>query len=111
MIAADGPGVRRVRGGAEAGCDPGMAALVSGEVVRINTGAPLPPGADSVVMVENTRLVRATPSGEEEIEVEILRGVDVGQVNEDFVIRFYKIKSTLRISDPSAATSVRVRQF
>ena len=87
-----------------------MAALVSGEVVRINTGAPLPPGADSVVMVENTRLVRATPSGEEEIEVEILRGVDVGQVNEDFV-RLYKIKNTFRISDPSAATSVRVRQF
>ena len=110
MIAADGPGVRRVRGGAEAGCDPGMAALVSGEVVRINTGAPLPPGADSVVMVENTRLVRATPGGEEEIEVEILRGVSVGQVNEDFV-RLYKIKNTFRTSDPSAATSVRVRQF
>ena len=80
MIAADGPGVRRVRGGATAGCDPGMSALTPGEVVRINTGAPVPPGADSVVMVENTRLVSATEAGEEEIEVEILTGVTVGQV-------------------------------
>ncbi len=28
-----------------------------GEVVRINTGAPVPPGADAVVMVEDTKLV------------------------------------------------------
>ena len=57
-----------------------MSALTPGEVVRINTGAPVPPGADSVVMVENTRLVRASEDGEEEIEVEILTGVSVGQV-------------------------------
>ncbi len=54
-----------MRGGAAAGCDPGIAALAPGEVVRINTGAPVPPGADSVVMVENTRLVRASEDGEE----------------------------------------------
>ena len=54
--------------------------LSSGEVIRINTGAPVPPGADSVVMVENTKLVRASEDGEEEIEVEILTGVSVGQV-------------------------------
>ena len=59
-----------------------MSALTPGEVVRINTGAPVPPGADSVVMVENTRLVRASEDGEEEIEVEILTGVSVGQVKE-----------------------------
>ena len=59
-----------------------MAALAPGEVVRINTGAPVPPGADSVVMVENTRLVRASEDGEEEIEVEILTGVTVGQVSD-----------------------------
>ena len=57
-----------------------MAGLAPGEVIRINTGAPVPPGADSVVMVENTRLVRASEDGEEEIEVEILTGVSVGQV-------------------------------
>ena len=47
------------------GCDPGMAALAPGEVVRINTGAPVPAGADSVVMVETNRLVRASEDGEE----------------------------------------------
>jgi hypothetical protein len=31
--------------------------LESGEVVRINTGAPIPPGADAVVMVEDTKLL------------------------------------------------------
>ena len=59
-----------------------MVALAPGEVVRINTGAPVPAGADSVVMVENTRLVRASEDGEEEIEVEILAGVTVGQVSD-----------------------------
>ena len=34
--------------------------LEPGEIVRINTGAPVPPGADAVVMVENTKLVQAT---------------------------------------------------
>ena len=48
-------------------------------IVRINTGAPVPPGADAVVMVENTRLVRTTEDGEEELEVEILTEVIPGQ--------------------------------
>ena len=109
MIAADGPGVRRVRGGATAGCDPGMAALAPGEVVRINTGAPVPPGADSVIMVENTRLVRASEDGEEEIEVEILTGVSVGQVWRH-CIDDVTLKETLRTSDPLDATSARERQ-
>ena len=42
-----------------------MAALAPGEVVRINTGAPVPAGADSVFMVETNRLVRASEDGEE----------------------------------------------
>ena len=49
------------------------------DIVRINTGAPVPPGADAVVMVENTRLVRSTEDGEEELEVEILTEVTPGQ--------------------------------
>ena len=31
----------------------------SGQCSRINTGAPLPPGADAVVMVEETELVES----------------------------------------------------
>ena len=44
------------------------------QVIRINTGAPVPPGADAVVMVEETRLVEATEDGEE-VKVEILTKV------------------------------------
>ena len=48
------------------------------QVVRINTGAPVPAGADAVVMVEDTRLVRAEQGGQLEAEVEILAGVRPG---------------------------------
>lgn len=46
--------------------------LTSGEVARITTGAPLPPGATAVVMVEDTILRSTTENGEEEKEIEIL---------------------------------------
>ncbi|KAF4552131.1 Hypothetical protein D9617_11g009800 [Elsinoe fawcettii] len=41
-------------------------------IARITTGAPLPPGATSVVMVEDTRLASTTPDGTEEATIEIL---------------------------------------
>jgi gephyrin len=43
-----------------------------GEITRITTGGPLPPGANSVVMVEDTVLKTMTDDGTEEKEVEIL---------------------------------------
>ncbi len=46
--------------------------LTSGNITRITTGAPLPNGADSVVLVEETVLTKATEDGSEELEVEIL---------------------------------------
>ncbi|CAG8954675.1 hypothetical protein HYFRA_00004597 [Hymenoscyphus fraxineus] len=46
--------------------------LRPGEITRITTGAPLPPGANSVVMVEDTLLKTMTEDGKEEKEVEIL---------------------------------------
>ncbi|KIN00476.1 hypothetical protein OIDMADRAFT_165010 [Oidiodendron maius Zn] len=46
--------------------------LGSGQVARITTGAPLPPGANAVVMVEDTNLKSATLDGKEELEVEIM---------------------------------------
>jgi len=47
-------------------------ALETGEVARITTGAPLPPGATAVVMVEDTVLRSMTDDGKEEKEIEIL---------------------------------------
>lgn len=46
--------------------------LHEGQIARITTGAPLPPGATSVVMVEDTILKSRTEDGKEEKEVEIL---------------------------------------
>ena len=62
--------------------------LGTGEVSRITTGAPLPHGATSVVMVEDTVLRSKTDDGEEEKEVEILTdaikpGENVREVGSD----------------------------
>jgi len=79
VIAKDGAGVRKVKGEASAGCNPGMGELDNMEVIRINTGAPVPPGADAVVMVEETKLIKKTADGKEELEIEILKAPQVGQ--------------------------------
>lgn len=56
------------------------ATLQHGQIARITTGAPLPPGATSVVMVEDTTLVSKTTDGTEEAEVEILTdAVEAGE--------------------------------
>ncbi|KAJ5194917.1 uncharacterized protein N7498_008355 [Penicillium cinerascens] len=46
--------------------------LQSGTIARITTGAPLPPNANAVVMVEDTELATTTPDGNEEATVHIL---------------------------------------
>lgn len=54
--------------------------LSEGEIARITTGAPLPPGATSVIMVEDTILKTTTDDGKEEKEVEIhAQGVKEGE--------------------------------
>lgn len=62
--------------------------LKEGEIARITTGAPLPPGATSVIMVEDTVLKSKTEDGSEEKEVEILadnvkEGENVREVGSD----------------------------
>lgn len=62
--------------------------LKEGEIARITTGAPLPPGADAVVMVEDTVLKTQTEDGKEEKEIEILTdeikaGENVREVGSD----------------------------
>lgn len=59
-----------------------------GEVARITTGAPLPPGATSVVMVEDTILKSLTDDCKEENEIEVLTadiepGENVREVGSD----------------------------
>ncbi|KAE8150613.1 molybdenum cofactor biosynthesis protein Gephyrin [Aspergillus avenaceus] len=51
-----------------------LSPLEPGTTARITTGAPLPPNANAVVMVEDTVLASSTPDGEEEATIEILTG-------------------------------------
>lgn len=62
--------------------------LKEGEVARITTGAPLPPGATSVIMVEDTILKAMTDDGKEEREIEmqpdsVKEGENVREVGSD----------------------------
>lgn len=62
--------------------------LKEGEIARITTGAPLPPGATSVIMVEDTIMKAQTEDGKEEKEVEILadnvkEGENIREVGSD----------------------------
>ncbi|KAK6819550.1 molybdenum cofactor synthesis domain-containing protein [Apiospora arundinis] len=62
--------------------------LKEGQIARITTGAPLPPGATSVIMVEDTVLKTLTDDGKEEKEVEILadnvqEGENIREVGSD----------------------------
>ena len=52
--------------------------LQAGQIARITTGAPLPPGSDAVIMVEDTLVTAETPEGEEK-EVCLLASVPSGE--------------------------------
>ncbi|GFN82326.1 gephyrin [Plakobranchus ocellatus] len=60
-------------------CHSSEQTVSSGLCVRINTGAPIPPGADAVVQVEDTVLVEASADGRSEIRVDIKQMPTMGQ--------------------------------
>ncbi len=68
LRAADAPGPLRVVGELAAGDAPWPRALAPGEAARIFTGAPLPPGADSVVMQEHCAREGASVCVEEPVK-------------------------------------------
>jgi molybdenum cofactor synthesis domain-containing protein len=53
VIAADGPGLRRIVGDQSAGYVADLR-IEPGTAARVTTGAPIPPGADTMVMIEQT---------------------------------------------------------
>jgi gephyrin len=74
VVAGDGPGVYPLVGEVTAGRTPDFT-VQPGQVAYITTGAPLPPGADAVVMVEETERL----PGENGItHIRIGRSVQVG---------------------------------
>lgn len=61
VLAEDGIGLRNVCPTAStAGTSPHVLTIGRGNCVRINTGAPLPQGADAVVQVEDTAMVKCS---------------------------------------------------
>lgn len=79
VLASDGVGVRKVRDVIAAGDFLKPSPLQSGEVIRISTGAPVPEGADCVVQVEDTELVKASGDGTKELEIKINVAPKTGQ--------------------------------
>jgi molybdopterin molybdotransferase len=75
----DVPGTLRVRGEVRAG-EPEQAALQAGEALEIMTGAPVPPGADAIVMVEHVERLRGESA---EPLVKIDRGAEANQFIND----------------------------
>ena len=74
IVSKDGPSTKGVFPvSAVSHAQPGeIPTLYRGQVARITTGAPLPPGANSVVMVEDTVIRSMTSDGKEEKVIEIL---------------------------------------
>lgn len=83
VVAADGPGVYPVVGDATAGQVADFE-VKPGSVAYITTGAPVPTGADAVVMVEETRPL-STRNGERQVEIRarVQQGADIRPIGVD----------------------------
>ncbi|KAI3364181.1 hypothetical protein L3Q82_010998 [Scortum barcoo] len=77
--AADGPGDRFIIGESKQAGEQPTHTVMPGQVMRVTTGAPIPCGADAVVQVEDTELLRESEDGTEELEVRILVQARPGQ--------------------------------
>lgn len=68
----DGPGIYQVESvslAQETSCIP---TLSRGKIARVTTGGMVPQGANAIIMVEDTKLVKSSPDGKQELEIEIL---------------------------------------
>ncbi|KAF7722757.1 hypothetical protein EC973_002711 [Apophysomyces ossiformis] len=72
LLAEDGPGTYTVGSVSLAEPNDNGAQLQRGQIARVATGGMVPLGANAVVMVEDTKLVKASDDGKQELEVEIL---------------------------------------
>jgi molybdopterin molybdotransferase len=79
VVAADGPGLRRIVGDQMAGYVAGLR-VEPGSAARVTTGAPIPPGADAMVMIEYT----AERDGQADIQTDnIQAGANIRPVGQD----------------------------
>lgn len=66
VVSSDGPGLYPVVGSLVAGAHPDGFTLRSKQICRVNTGGPVPHGADAVIQVEDTKIIDVTSEGEEQ---------------------------------------------
>jgi molybdenum cofactor synthesis domain-containing protein len=92
VVAADGAGWRNLAGEQMAGYVASVA-VVPGAVVKITTGAPLPPGADAVVMVEHTMEY----DGLVHIQHAVAAGADVRPAGSDLAVGQLALRAGQRI--------------
>jgi len=78
VVAADGPGEYPVVGLVSAG-NLSEIRVSSGKIAQITTGSPIPEGADAVVMVEHTEVVKSRESNSGVEIIKIKKGVTSGQ--------------------------------
>jgi len=83
--------------------------LAPGECVRITTGAPMPPGADAVVMKENTR-VDATASNAALIvlAIAVAEGAHVRHAGEDVAVGNRLLQSGIQLTSVQASLAAAV---
>ncbi|KAI9033258.1 hypothetical protein DFJ74DRAFT_168536 [Hyaloraphidium curvatum] len=80
VIASDGPGEYPVLAPSTAGGPPvDSYTLQPGQIARVTTGAPVPPGTTGVVMVEYTTVEKASSDGQVEERVRIHEPVEEGE--------------------------------
>lgn len=94
VVASDGPGIYPVIAESRAGNDAAGVTVTSGSVAYITTGGPVPDGADAVVQVEDTELIKDSSA---ETRVRILvktsAGVDIRPVGCDIEKNALVLKS------------------
>ncbi|MFC6835058.1 molybdopterin molybdotransferase MoeA [Halomarina ordinaria] len=85
--------------------------VADGEAVRVHTGSALPPGADAVVMVEQTERVPVGEGTDVEVFDALAEGENVGPVGEDVDAgqALYEAGHRLRPSDLGLLRSTGVR--
>lgn len=79
VISDDSYSERSVIGASSAGDTADEVKILAGQCVRVNTGAPVPPGADAVVQVEDTKVVEATKDGRTELQIKFMKPAVAGQ--------------------------------
>ncbi|KAK4204916.1 putative Gephyrin [Triangularia verruculosa] len=108
-------GVYPVASTSHAAPSSNLTPLKEGQIARITTGAPLPPGANSVVMVEDTVLISTTKTThpttgqeiEEESSVEILSdgivkpGANIREIGSDIPLNTLLLPAKTRLSPAS----------